>query len=96
MRTFQHHAEKGAEVGCVMLWELESLQPFNKPSETVKMLNDVGNSNFKLMYDTGHFQACGVIGHNHVSRPRRCRTRSSSSRCCPPARSATCTCATPT
>ena len=30
----------------------ESLQPFNKPSETVKMLNDVGNSNFKLMYDT--------------------------------------------
>ena len=64
--TFQHHAEKGAEVGCVMLWELESLQPFNKPSETVKMLNDVGNDNFKIMYDTGHFQACGVIGHNHV------------------------------
>lgn len=66
VRTFQHHAEKGAEVGCTMLWELESLQPFNKPSETVKMLNDVGNPNFKLMYDTGHFQACGVIGHNHV------------------------------
>ena len=66
VRTFQHHAEKGAEVGCAMLWELESLQPFNKPSETVKMLEDVGNENFKLMYDTGHFQACGVIGHNHV------------------------------
>ena len=66
VRTFQHHAEKGAEVGCAMLWELESLQPFNKPSETVKMLNDVGNPNFKLMYDTGHFQACAVIGHNHV------------------------------
>jgi len=66
VRTFQHHAEKGAEVGCVMLWELESLQPFNKPSETVKLLQDVGHDNFKLMYDTGHFQACGVIGHNHV------------------------------
>jgi sugar phosphate isomerase/epimerase len=66
VKTFQHHAEKGAEVGCTMLWELESLQPFNKPSETVKMLNDVGHDNFKLMYDTGHFQACGVIGHNHV------------------------------
>ena len=49
-----------------MLWELESLQPFNKPSETVKILEDVGHPNFKLMYDTGHFQACGVIGHNHV------------------------------
>lgn len=66
VRTFQHHAEKGAEIGCTMLWELESAQPFNKPSETVKMLNDVGNDHFKLMYDTGHFQACGVIGHNHV------------------------------
>jgi sugar phosphate isomerase/epimerase len=66
VRTFQHHADAGAKVGCKMLWELESLQPFNKPSETVKMLNDVGNDNFKLMYDTGHFQACGVIGHNHV------------------------------
>ncbi len=66
VRTYQHHAEKGAEVGCVMLWELESLQPFNKPSETVKMLEDVGHPNFKIMYDTGHFQACGVIGHNHV------------------------------
>jgi sugar phosphate isomerase/epimerase len=66
VRTFQHHAEKGAEVGCMMLWELESLQPFNKPSETVKMLQDVGNPNFKLMYDTGHFQACSVIGHNQV------------------------------
>ena len=30
------------------------------------MLNDVGHSHFKLMYDTGHFQACSVIGHNQV------------------------------
>ena len=67
VKTFQHHAERGRRgTACMMLWELESLQPFNKPSETVKMLNDVGNPNFKLMYDTGHFQACGVIGHNHV------------------------------
>jgi sugar phosphate isomerase/epimerase len=66
VRTFQHHAERGKEVGCTMLWELESLQPFNHPTEVVKMLNDVGHSHFKLMYDTGHFQACGVIGHNQV------------------------------
>ena len=69
VKTFQHHAERGQEHGVVMLWELESLQPFNKPSETVKMLNDVGHPNFKIMYDTGHFQACGVIGHNHVQPP---------------------------
>jgi len=66
IKTFQHHAERGQEHGVVMLWELESLQPFNKPSETVKILNDVNHENFKIMYDTGHFQACSVIGHNHV------------------------------
>ncbi len=66
VKTFQHHAGRGQEHGVVMLWELESLQPFNKPSETLKMLEDVGHSHFKLMYDTGHFQACAVIGHNHV------------------------------
>lgn len=69
VKTFQHHAERGKQYGVTMLWELESLQPFNKPSETVKMLNDVDHSHFKLMYDTGHFQACSVIGHNHVQPP---------------------------
>ncbi len=66
VKTFQHHAEAGQKHGVVMLWELESLQPFNKPSETVKLLKDVNHDNFKIMYDTGHFQACSVIGHNHV------------------------------
>jgi sugar phosphate isomerase/epimerase len=69
VETFQHHASRGQEYGVTMLWELESLQPFNKPSETVKLLDDVGHPNFKLMYDTGHFQACAVIGHNHVQPP---------------------------
>lgn len=64
--TFRHHAERGAEVGCAMLWELESLQPFNKPSEAVKLMAEVDHPNFQLMYDTGHFQACSVIGHNQV------------------------------
>ena len=64
--TFQHHADAGKKVGCTMLWELESLQPFNHPTEVVKMMNDVGHSHFKMMYDTGHFQACSVIGHNQV------------------------------
>ena len=43
---------EGAEVGCVMLWELESLQPFNKPSETVKMLE--GRRHTQLQADVRH------------------------------------------
>ena len=96
VRTFQHHAEKGAEVGCVMLWELESLQPFNKPSETVKLLQDVGHDNFKLMYDTGHFQACSVIGHNHVQPAETLPNQIEFIRLPPKAASATSTSATRT
>ena len=59
------------------------------------MLNDVGNSNFKLMYDTGHFQACGVIGHNHVQPAETLPNQIEFIKMLPPARSATCTCATP-
>jgi sugar phosphate isomerase/epimerase len=64
--TFREHAELGEQVGCRMLWELESGQPFNHPSEVIRLLDDVDHPNFKLLYDTGHFHACCVLGHNQV------------------------------
>lgn len=62
-------ADEGAKVGCTMLWEMESNQPFNKPSEIVKLLDDVDHPNCKLLYDTGHFHAACVVGHNQVRPP---------------------------
>jgi sugar phosphate isomerase/epimerase len=59
-------ADEGAQVGCTMLWEMESGQPFNKPSEIVKLLDDVDHPNCKLLYDTGHMEAATVVGHNQV------------------------------
>lgn len=61
---FRKHAEAGAKEGVLMLWELETSQIFVKPSETVKLLKDVGHPNLKLLYDTGHCQACVALGHN--------------------------------
>ena len=75
VRTFQHHAEKGAEVGCVMLWDLEALQPFNKPSGSSCSRTSAA---FKPRA-TSATSGGSVIGHNHVSRQRRCQTRSTSS-----------------
>jgi len=66
VNTFREHAEQGEQVGCTMLWELESGQPFNHPTEVVKLMNDVDHPNFKILYDTGHFHACTVLGHNQV------------------------------
>jgi sugar phosphate isomerase/epimerase len=66
VETFREHAELGEEVGCLMLWELESGQPFNKPSEVLKMVEDVGHPNFKMIYDTGHWHQVATVGHNQV------------------------------
>ena len=68
---FQQHAKRGAEVGVTMLWELESGQFFVKPSEAVKLLNDVGDDNLQLMFDVGHIEACCVIAHNQVQPQER-------------------------
>jgi len=68
---FQQHAQRGREEGVEMLWELESGQIFVKPSEAVKLLNDVGDDNLKLMYDIGHVEACAVLAHNQVQPHER-------------------------
>jgi sugar phosphate isomerase/epimerase len=64
--TFKRHAERGREVGVKMLWEYETGQIFVKPSEAVKLLEDVDDSNLQLMYDVGHVHAGCVLGHNQV------------------------------
>jgi sugar phosphate isomerase/epimerase len=69
--TFRKHAERGAEAGVTMLWELESGQYFVKPSEAVKLLEDVGHDNLQLMFDVGHVEACCVIAHNQVQPQER-------------------------
>jgi sugar phosphate isomerase/epimerase len=66
VELFRWLAERGAESGCLMVWEMESGQPFNKPSEIVKLLEDVDHPNCSLLYDTAHFHASVVLGHNQV------------------------------
>lgn len=66
VETFREHAEMGEQEGVLMLWELESGQPFNHPSEVVKLMDDVDHPNFKMLYDTGHFEQVAAVGHNQV------------------------------
>jgi sugar phosphate isomerase/epimerase len=66
VEMFRWLADEGARIGCTMLWEMESSQPFNKPSEIVGLLEDVDHANCRLLYDTGHFHAAVVVGHNQV------------------------------
>ena len=54
-------AEMAQQAGVVMLWEFEPGFAFNKPSEIVKMVKDVGHCNFQVMYDACHAHMCSVV-----------------------------------
>lgn len=45
-----------------MVWEFEPGFAFNKPSEVVRVHDDVAHPNFQVMFDTSHAYMCGVIG----------------------------------
>lgn len=68
---FKQHAERGAEVGVTMLFELESGQLFVKPSEVVRIFDDVAHPNMQLMFDVGHVEAVSVLAHNQVQPQER-------------------------
>ena len=71
VETFKGHATRGRELGVKMLWEYETGQIFVKPSEAVKLLNDVDDGNLELMYDVGHVVAGCVLAHNQVQPAER-------------------------
>ncbi len=48
--------------GVKMVWEFEPGFLFNKPSEVVRMVEEVNHPNFKVMFDTCHAYMCSVVG----------------------------------
>jgi sugar phosphate isomerase/epimerase len=71
VETFQRHAKRGREEGVLMLWEYETGQIFVKPSEVLRLLEDVGDANLQLLYDVGHVEAGAVSGHNQTQPVER-------------------------
>jgi len=65
VEMFKKNARKAGKSGKMVVWEFEPGFIFNKPSEILKMVKDVGMDNFKLQYDTCHAQMCAVAGTNH-------------------------------
>ena len=62
--AFKTDAVKAGKADLQVVWEFEPGFIFNKPSEIVKMIKDVGEDNFKLQVDTCHVQTCAVLGAN--------------------------------
>jgi len=55
-------AEFAQGAGVKMVWEFEPGFMFNKPSEVVRMVEDVNHPNFNVLFDTCHAHMCSVIG----------------------------------
>jgi sugar phosphate isomerase/epimerase len=66
VRTFTKQAAMAADLGITLVWEPETGQVFVKPSEIIRLLDQVDSPNFKVSYDFAHAQAIAVLGHNQV------------------------------
>jgi sugar phosphate isomerase/epimerase len=60
--TWQRCARWAGDAMIDVYWEFEPGNMFNKPSEVVRLVDEVGTSNFRVMFDTCHAQVAGVIG----------------------------------
>jgi sugar phosphate isomerase/epimerase len=68
-RLWGEGAAFGAEAGVRLVWEFEPGFAFNKPSEIVRMHQEVRHSNFGLVFDTAHAYMCCVAGARQQGKP---------------------------
>ena len=52
--TFRTAAGKAGDRGVRVVYEFEPGFAFNKPSEIMRLVDDVGHRNFRLLFDTSH------------------------------------------
>ncbi len=69
--TWQRCAELAEKAGVLMVWEFEPGFAFNKPSEVLRVVNEVGHSNFKILFDTSHAHMSAVVAARHQGQPER-------------------------
>lgn len=62
VRAFHEAARRAADAGLRVCWEFEPGFAFNKPSEIVAIIDEVGAKNFGALYDTCHANMCAKMG----------------------------------
>jgi sugar phosphate isomerase/epimerase len=61
-KTFRAAAAKAGDQGIRVVWEFEPGFAFNKPSEIIRMPEEVGHKNFSVLFDTCHGHICAALG----------------------------------
>jgi sugar phosphate isomerase/epimerase len=62
VRTWQRCADEAADLGINLSWEFEPGFAFNKPSEIIRIVDEVDRPNFGAMFDTCHAYMVAVVG----------------------------------
>lgn len=62
VNAFRRAADIAADQGVMLCWEPEPGFLFNKPSEILRMYDDVGKDNFKIEFDTSHLYHICELG----------------------------------
>ena len=60
--TFKTCAKIAADHGLYMTWEFEPGFALNKPSDVLRVLDEVEDDNFGILYDTSHGHMVSVVG----------------------------------
>jgi sugar phosphate isomerase/epimerase len=61
-KAFRVAAVKAADRGVRVVYEFEPGFAFNKPSEIIRMVDEVGHENFRILFDTSHAHTCAALG----------------------------------
>jgi sugar phosphate isomerase/epimerase len=62
VKTWKRCAAEAADLGINLSWEFEPGFAFNKPSEILRIIDEVNHPNFGAMYDTCHAYMVAVVG----------------------------------
>jgi sugar phosphate isomerase/epimerase len=69
VKTWKQVAKETADRGMDVAWEFEPGFAFNRPSDIVRILDEVDEPNFGVQFDTCHAYMVGVVGAKQTGGP---------------------------
>jgi sugar phosphate isomerase/epimerase len=67
--TWRECSRRAADAGLRVVWEFEPGFAFNKPSEIVRIVEEVGAPNFSVLFDTCHAHMVAAVGARQPGTP---------------------------
>jgi sugar phosphate isomerase/epimerase len=70
VKTWKQASKIAQDVGVELSWEFEPGFVFNRPSDIIRIIEEVDEPNFGAMFDTCHAYTVGVVGAKQTGGPQ--------------------------